>query len=341
MIQHMHYQQFKESFDTVFEHDLAIFIDHVKEKTQRADIHHFLEHISVLGKNGKRLRPYIMSLGFGPLRDWSTIRSHLVGIEMLHLFALIHDDIIDQSPTRHTVPTLQHLPSHIPYHARMSTALLIGDLVFNWAYTLLTTPPHASIAEEITQLIDEVVIGQMHDVLLPHDTNQSFDDIITKMLLKTARYSFTRPLIIGGILGERAETWYEPVKTYGDALGIAFQIQDDTLDIFGNPKEIKKVLGGDIKEKQATLLTWFVNTHGNQDHQNKLATFLGKELTDPPALQQIFRDSGAYTFACTTEKQYFDEARHALESLSLKDEEKDIFNTFISLIAERSTQYES
>lgn len=334
-------ENFKESFDSMFKYDLKIFIEHVKQKTKRPDTHKFLEHIYELGKGGKRIRPYCMYLGYGIENDWRMIRSHLVGIEMLHLFALIHDDIIDQSPMRHNVSTLQHLPSELPYHVRLSIALLIGDLVFNWAYTLLTTPPHAIIAQEITQLIDEVVIGQIHDVLLPHDIHPSYHDIETKMLLKTARYSFTRPLLIGGILGNRSEEWCRIAQEYGDALGIAFQIQDDLLDIFADTKQVDKVLGGDIKEKQITLLTWFITENGSEQQKKLLKSLIEKETVDLDAVKKLFYESGAYEYTYQKHIEYFKQAHNTLSTMPLNNKEKEIFRDLIKKIEQRSPAYES
>jgi geranylgeranyl diphosphate synthase, type I len=191
-------------------------------------------------------------------------------IELLHTFALLHDDVMDRSATRRGRPTAQVSLSDAHRAAGRngdagwfgaSAAVLAGDLVYVWADELLDraplSPPALNRARAVfTTLREEVIAGQHLDLLLAADPSADEARARHVALLKSARYTVTRPLLLGAALappaaGVRVE---RPLTTYGDAVGLAFQLRDDILGLFGEPSTTGKSDLDDLHEGKRTVL---------------------------------------------------------------------------------------
>jgi len=281
--------EFKEIFDKLFLKEIENFTQRVTKISSNKKINEIISHIKKLAENGKRLRPYILYLGYGDKKINKNILNQMVAIELLHLFALIHDDIMDNSPKRHGVKTIQNLTKN--ENLGKSFAMLAGDLVFNWSYEIFIKDNENKKTKQIfSTLIEEVIIGQSMDAELSCAKSWSKEDLDQKTLLKTARYTFRRPLEIGLALREKkVEKNIE--KTYsqiGENLGIIFQIDDDLLDIFGDEKKLNKKTFQDIESSQATLISFYLKN-------NKIfKSYLGKKLTNEERdnLKKIIIETG-------------------------------------------------
>lgn len=302
----MDIQVFKESFDALFLSELDILLSRTKKRAHNPHIHGLFEHTYTLARGGKRIRPYVMSLAYGAsmFDNTSLIKNQLIGIELLHLFALIHDDIMDNALTRHGVESVnafiekQYPSSETKHEQGKHEAILVGDIVFSFACTTFSKETTPEILKLFYELIDEVIIGQMIDIRIPYETSLDEALIHERILLKTARYSFARPMQIGATLAHKSKEQIQLLFNLGEELGILFQITDDILDIIGEKEVTQKTPLQDLFNGQETFLTHFLKIN-KPEYYSKLEHFKRKTLTTTEILEvkSIFKESGALNFA--------------------------------------------
>lgn len=186
--------------------------------------------------------------------------NNLMALEIFHAFALIHDDIIDKGAERHGVVTIHRFVAKKVGNGDVGNAqaILVGDLLFSWAQELMVKGgTNEAVISEFFSMIEEVVLGQMIDVDLTRMKTVDKDMVMKKNRMKTSGYSFIQPLKIGTLLAnpqlsKSKSQFYEKIGSY---LGEAFQVQDDLLDVIGNPKETGKGVLVDFEAGQHTSLS--------------------------------------------------------------------------------------
>jgi len=232
---------------------------------------------ALIGAGGKRLRPAFVYWGHratGADHDPEVLAA-AGAVELLHTFALLHDDVMDRSairrgrPAAHTALAARHRAEKRLGDSEwfgLSAAVLAGDLTFVWADQLLeaTAVSAARLARArrvFTALRAEVVAGQYLDLRLAASADGDDTAARKVALLKSARYTVTRPLLLGAALAEGPGHDGEPdprveaaLRAYGDAVGVAFQMRDDVLGLFGDPGETGKGVLEDLREGKRTLL---------------------------------------------------------------------------------------
>lgn len=274
---------------------------------QLADI---LAHVREVSRGGKRLRPYLVYAMYKTLGGDDDTRALAVaaGIEMFHLFCLVHDDIIDHAETRHGAATLHVVArqgegenAHVQ-HVANGQAMLVGDLLFSWAHEAVMRgidgAQREACAEIFSSMIDEVVAGQMLDVALTGRPPADAATIHRKTLLKTATYSFVRPLQLGAALAGRHDL--VPVcQAVGEELGLAFQMQDDLFDVIASAKTVGKPVMNDIREGQQTALTAHVFAHASEADRATFTALFGTAFgaADEERVFAILERSGAIEVA--------------------------------------------
>ena len=226
----------------------------------------------LVAAGGKRLRPAFVHWGHratGAETDAAVLHP-AAAVELLHTFALLHDDVMDRSAVRRGRPTAHAaLRDRHRAHARCgdpswfgaSAAILAGDLVYVWADELLDRTPLPTAAVNraravFTTLREEVIAGQHLDLVLAADARADEGRARQVALLKSARYSVTRPLLLGAALAPVADgdRVAGALSAYGDAVGLAFQLRDDVLGLFGDPCATGKSDLDDLHEGKRTLL---------------------------------------------------------------------------------------
>lgn len=175
-------------------------------------------------------------------------------LELLHTFALIHDDVMDGAPQRRGEPTV-----HAAHD--MSTAILAGDLALVLADDLLMSagfPPKPSrdAFEVYSRMRREVIAGQFLDLTTSSEVDE--DRARRIAVLKSGRYSVMEPLLVGATLGDASGKVQDALASFGEPLGEAFQLKDDLLGLFGDPAVTGKPIDSDIREGKRNLL--FVRT---------------------------------------------------------------------------------
>lgn len=204
----------------------------------------------ILKGKGKRIRAFLVltstKAAGGNFKD---ARNAATAVEILHNFTLVHDDIMDNADKRRGLPTL-----HVKYD--LSTAILSGDILIAIAYQLLLKDSREndkSLLDTFTQAIIEVCEGQGLDKEFETKKNVSLDEYLLMIRKKTAALA-EMCCSIGAQVGGADKVTHAALKNYGLNLGIAFQLQDDLLDIIGDESEFGKTVGGDLMEGKKTFL---------------------------------------------------------------------------------------
>ena len=199
---------------------------------------------------GKRIRPVMLLAAcqlFGG--DISRAYDSAVGIEVFHNFTLLHDDLMDHSPLRRGFETVYRKWDE-------NTAILSGDAMLIMAYQYLCRQPSANlhaIIDTFNHMADEVMKGQQYDMNFEHRDDVTVDEYLDMIYLKTAAL-FNGALRIGALIAGADKSQLGPLADYGRNMGLAFQIQDDLLDTFGNETTFGKKPGQDIRDNKKTML---------------------------------------------------------------------------------------
>lgn len=269
-----------------------------------------------------------------------------VALELFHSFALIHDDIIDNGKERHGKPTThEYVSKSIVKYPRgdkqrvaEGMAILAGDLIFSWANEFMTECGNDRVYKIYFNMIEEVVVGQMLDVSLTLNEEVKTETIIRKNELKTALYSFVSPMLIGSALAmsHKHDLLY---RELGLLLGQAFQIQDDLLDIVGNPNKTGKMTFIDIQEGQHTIASQYIFMNGKQKDKEILLSLFGKPLDDHgrKVLLRLFSSSGAVSYVETEVAKLLSDSRKLVTESTLREDTKAMLSTFINILDQRKS----
>lgn len=286
-----------------------------------------------VSRGGKRLRPVLLLVGHELADgDPANVIGAAVAVEMLHTCALLHDDVIDDADTRRGHPT-----THVSFAARHAReagagdaghygeaiAILLGDLAFVHADEALLTcdVPAARLLAGLrtfVQLREEVMAGQVLDVHAAATRATDVELALRVATLKSGRYSVTRPLQLGAVLGGADAELLAALERVGEPLGRAFQLRDDVLGVFGDDEATGKSASGDLAEGKRTLLiaeAWArLDTEGRARLDDRLGA---PDLTAAEAadLRGRLQDSGARAAVEERITSEVDAARRALEDL--------------------------
>ncbi len=316
------------------------FEDLAKKFTEYFNHRHFPVHPSslydpceyFLGLGGKRIRPVMCLMG-NELFDHILADSYNVAtaIELFHNFTLIHDDIMDKAPLRRGMPTV-----HIKYNE--STALLSGDVMIIQAYDYLNKVKSGSI-HKILSLFNEtarqVCEGQQLDMDFEKLSKVSLKEYIEMISLKTS-VLLAASLKMGAILGGAGEGNADHLYSFGLNLGIAFQIQDDYLDAFGNPEKFGKQVGGDIVANKKTFLLIHALSVANETQLLTLQHLLENNHADKvQEVLAIYRDCGVDDWAKSLKDKYVESALQHLEDTAVLRARKEPLKQLASFLVQR------
>jgi geranylgeranyl diphosphate synthase, type II len=297
---------------------------------------------------GKRFRPYLFYLSntaFGGKQSQEAIIQVACAWELIHACLLIHDDIIDRENVRHGRPNIagvylnkyQGIQTSDAPHYALSTALLAGDLLLSAAYDIVNTSALSAedkliVQSYLHQAIFSVGGGELLDIesaLLP--INQS--DPISIAHYKTASYSFQLPLICGAKLAGASETDLELLKQIGLELGIAFQLRDDLLGVFGDQQQTGKSSRSDIVEKKRTFLIKLALDKLPASKSRLLEELLAVDKTlDSKEIEEVIeliKQSGAPT---TVVQQIADRSSQAKSLIGNLDIDANYKNAFVEFV---------
>jgi geranylgeranyl diphosphate synthase, type II len=267
-----------------------------------------------LALGGKRVRPVMCLMGNELFDEINADAWHVAtAIELFHNFTLIHDDIMDAAPLRRGLETV-----HYKYGS--NTALLAGDVMLVVAYEYLNKINSSylkSIINIFSKTAKEVCEGQQLDMDFEKLQTVSLNDYLNMIELKTS-VLLAASLKLGAIIGGAGEGNQNHLYEFGKNLGIAFQIQDDYLDAFGDPEKFGKAAGGDIKQNKKTFLLIHALETANANQQEELNNLLQTNTEDKvPRVTKIFRDCNVDEWAKQLKQEYFNKALHHLEEIAV------------------------
>jgi geranylgeranyl diphosphate synthase type II len=311
-----------QSYQEAFLKHLDTFIE-PKEPTSLYDP---IYYIIQLG--GKRLRPILTLMTaeiFGC--DYQKALNAALSVEVFHNFSLVHDDIMDDAPLRRGKETV-----HEKWD--VNTGILSGDAMLIMAYQLFENyEPKAfqDLAKLFSKTALEVCEGQQYDVDF-----ETRDDVTIPEYLKMIEYK-TAVLVgaamkMGAIVANASESCQTSIYEFGKNLGIAFQLQDDYLDAFGNPDTFGKQVGGDIIENKKTYLYLKALEFSNKDDRKQLEHLYSINPTDPSekidTVKQFFMSSGSSEATKKEIENYTIKAFSVLERIKISEENKNALIKF-------------
>ena len=281
---------------------------------------------------GKRVRPVLCLMGNELFDEITTDAWHVAtAIELFHNFTLIHDDIMDKAPLRRRMETV-----HKKYGD--STALLAGDVMLVVAYDYLNKID-SNFIHPILQLFNqtakEVCEGQQLDMDFESRESVKLEEYLQMIELKTS-VLLAASLKMGAILGGAGERNQRLLYEFGRKLGIAFQVQDDYLDAFGDPDKFGKQVGGDIMANKKTFLYLHAVEIAN-DKQKQELNRLAKDNSSGKvdAMLQLFRDCKVDQWALELKNRYLDEALAHLEDIAVLSKRKQPLNELAQFLVKR------
>ena len=269
---------------------------------------------------GKRVRPVAVLMGNELFNDIDADAYHVANaIELFHNFSLIHDDIMDKAPLRRGIPTV-----HTQYGD--SSALLAGDVMLVAAYEYLTQikPQHlVAVLQLFNRTSKQVCEGQQMDMDFEQRETVSLEEYLEMITLKTSvllAASLQLGAIIGGARGNSQQHLYE----FGKNLGIAFQVQDDYLDCFGDPEKFGKQIGGDILANKKTFLMIRTLEVADAGQKSELESLLAGNATDKVTkVLQLFKACKADEWANSLKEKYYNLAMQNLDDLAVLANRKE------------------
>ena len=302
-------------------------------------------------RDGKRIRPILFLIGYlGYSRRKNVSRKKLIrsslSIELLHDFLLVHDDVIDNSDLRRGKPTLHRLFNTMMGRKAKdelgpSLSIVAGDVIFAMAIeALLACDETASRKEkalaELIKATSSTGIGEFLDVInnIKKINKVSRKEVFLTYTLKTAKYTFECPLVMGALLAGAPSKEISALSALGISLGQAFQIQDDLLDIFSSSKKIGKPVLSDLNESKKTLLLWRTYNKLPQKEKRELKRLLDKKkksYADLLKFRKMIKTVGAGEYCIEIADYLLSDASSTLESLRMNKKYKTSLKNVMEL----------
>lgn len=297
-----------------------------KYTEQPAELYEPISYLMQLG--GKRMRPVLVLIAT-EMFDGNVLKAldAAIGIELFHNFTLMHDDIMDKAPLRRGKPTV---------HAKWneSAAILSGDVMFVEAYKLMIKVDDSILRKVLAIFSDTasgVCQGQQADMNFEKRDDVSLPEYLEMIRQKTAVLlagSMQIGALIGGAVPDQANLLYE----FGQNLGLAFQLQDDILDVYGNPEKFGKQVGGDILSNKKTFMLIKAKQLATGDTESELDKWLNRS-DDPFAkietITSIYNLLEVRKLAEIEMEEYVNKALRALDLIAVDRSKKELLRGFV------------
>ena len=307
----------------------AFFIDYLEHQTIRKEPENLYIPIEyILGLGGKRIRPVLTLLTAEIFNtDYKNALPAALAVEVFHNFSLIHDDIMDAAPLRRGAKTV-----HEKWN--LNTGILSGDAMLILAYQYFEQYEPAifkDLAKLFSKTALEVCEGQQWDVDFETRDDVTIPEYIKMIENKTA-VLVAAAMKMGAIVAATSDLNANLIYEFGLNLGIAFQLQDDYLDAFGDAKTFGKQIGGDIIENKKTYLYLKALEFSNEEEAEQLLHLYSIQPTDNGdkinAVKEIFINSGAAKASQESIENYTESAFQTLEKIDISNENKNILRKF-------------
>ena len=282
----------------------------------------------ILGLGGKRIRPVLTLMTTEVFNgDYKKSLPAAMAVEVFHNFSLVHDDIMDDAPLRR---------GHVTVHEKwdINTGILSGDAMLIIAYQYFEQYEPAvfmRLAKLFSKTALEVCEGQQWDVDFETRNDVTILDYLKMIEYKTA-VLVAAAMKMGAIVAETSDENANLIYEFGLNLGLAFQLQDDYLDAFGDPKTFGKQVGGDIIENKKTYLYLKAMAFSSKDQASQLQHLFSMQLEDNAAkitaVKEIFNNSGASQATQEAIQEFTFKAFKTLEEMDIDESKKEVLRFF-------------
>ncbi|MDT9591471.1 polyprenyl synthetase family protein [Nocardioides zeae] len=254
-----------------------------------------VDAIDDLALGGKRIRARFALLGARGAAGGAPVPGAVgvaTAVELFHLAALVHDDVMDHADERRGVPTVHRVFGARSEDFGRSVAVLAGDLLLTWADDVLAraTQPAArgaAVREVWSQMRDQVLAGQFLDLRHQMHDDVGSDEVVRMVQFKSAKYTVEHPLRLGGALAGAPAELLDGYGGFGLAVGEAFQLRDDLLDLEGDARVTGKAAGGDLREGKRTLLVALALERATSAQLDVLRRHLGDAALDERGVGEV------------------------------------------------------
>ena len=289
----------------------------------------------ILSLGGKRIRPAMMLMAYNMYRDdVERILDPALALEIYHNFTLLHDDLMDNADVRRGKATV-----HKRWDA--NTAILSGDVMLSLADVYMSRVDDACFREVMSTFHKtsiEIAEGQQYDMDFETRSDVSETEYIEMIRLKTS-VLLACALKIGAVLGGASKEDAQHLYRLGECIGLAFQLRDDYLDVYGDPKVFGKKIGGDILCNKKTYLYINALRLANKEQRAVLDYWASATDINPEekiaAVTDIYNKVGLPEMSRAIEEHYYTLAKAELEMLSVSEEQKSVLRQFMGMLMER------
>ena len=311
------------------------FIDKLTYNREPKSLYDPIKYVLSLG--GKRIRPVLMLLGYNLWKDDpERILMPAVAVETYHNYTLLHDDLMDNADKRRGHDTV-----HKKWDA--NTAILSGDAMLVVAYQRLASVDQTKlkpVLDLFTETALEIDEGQQFDIDFENRNDVKEEEYIEMIRLKTS-VLLACALKIGAILANAPVTDAEALYKFGEQLGLAFQLQDDLLDVYGDTKVFGKEIGGDIMCNKKTFMLINAFNRANDAQLKELQKWCSGEKFDRKekvaAVTHLYDEIGIRQLCEAKIEYYFEESKKWLDKVSVPEERKAHLRAYINQMMKRES----
>jgi geranylgeranyl diphosphate synthase type I len=313
-----------------------------------------IEKLRPYVKTGKMIRSGLVRLGYRMCgrRKLSTVTPAAAAVEFIQTALLIHDDIIDNDALRRGLPAVhtqygdQGAAEAVVDYRRFGQGMgiCVGDIGFFLAFELLSAlkagcARRQKVVELWARELSRVGLAQMQDLYFGvADVSLTQDDILDLYLYKTARYSFSMPLLTGGHLGGGTPELLSGLNTCGEHLGLLFQLKDDELGLYGTEPELGKPVGSDIREYKKTPFTFFLFQEASPRDRRRLGEIFGRESLTLGMIEEVRAMLEAYGIKAKVGEMMRDlslRAETEIEKLPVRPKDQQVLFELLEYIVAR------
>ncbi|MFD0941020.1 polyprenyl synthetase family protein [Pedobacter boryungensis] len=304
-------------------------IPQIEYPSHPANLYEPIRYIMSLG--GKRIRPVMVLMA----SELFTTEVHkaidvALAIETFHNFTLVHDDIMDNAPLRRGRQTVHEKWGN-------NNAILSGDVMMvesNKHLSKVDITVLKAVLDTFNATAQGVCEGQQLDMEFEQRSDVSIDEYLEMIRLKTA-VLLGGAMKLGAIVGGANSVDAELLYNFGENLGVAFQLQDDILDVYGNPEKFGKQVGGDIIANKKTFLHLKTLALANENEKESLVSISDNKIDKINAVKQLYDKYEIKEKAALEMNKFLTKANFALDSLAVADEKKANFRELVQQILDR------
>lgn len=336
--------EFSEKFESFSE---KMFFEKTKEASKVDNVAQIsLKNIQNYMSGGKKVRPALTVLGYQltGLKSSQSIMFSAFAVELMHNSLLIHDDFVDNDETRRGKPTMHKVYSNTNgEHYAASMAIIVADVGIFWANEIISNLNfNPKLIIKAIGLFNHNLLntgyGELMDIDYDFRKNTKWEDILNIRVYKTAYYTFIMPMVVGATLGGGSDKLLKDIENFGYNIGLAFQLRDDVLGVFGDSAETGKSNESDILEGKKTLLYFKALELANKSDREFLEKYYGNIQNESQVkkIREIIKSSGALDFSTKVAADYITKGKQFIIKMTKDQNIQETLSTLADYMIERN-----